>query len=136
MPPKRKPRNRFERCGPVLAWLIHEYPCGRPVRLAWKKEILHTDEETGKVIHCWGVADRVGKSMVIQMSKRKCRTWTETIEILIHEYVHCMQWGLASVERHPKIEEHPDAFGAQYMSITRRYQSGGGAEESSGYEFE
>lgn len=130
-----KPRNRFERCDQVLAWLVHEYPCGRPVKLVWKKEILHKDEETGEIVHCWGTADRVGRHMVIEMSKRKCRTWTDTIDILIHEYVHCILWGLASIERHEKTAEHPIAFDAQLMSITRRFHSDGGAEESAGFRF-
>lgn len=130
-----KPRNRFERCEQVLAWLVHEYPCGRPVKLVWKKEIIHVDEETGERRQCWGAADRVGRSMMIEMSLRKCRTWTESVEILIHEYVHCMLWGLAKVEAHPKVQEHPPAFDAQYMAITRRYQTDGGAEESAKFAF-
>lgn len=130
MPKPRKPRNRFERCEQVLAWLVHEYPCGRPVKIVWKKSIVHIDEDTGKAIQCWGTADRVGRTMVIQMSLRKCRTWTETIEILIHEYVHCMLWGLAKLEAHPKIAEHTPAFDAQFSAINRRYQTDGGAEES------
>lgn len=130
-----KPSNRYERCDQILAWLTHEYPCGRKVKIVWRDEILIRDEETGELREHWGTADRVGRSMVIEMSKKKCRTWTESVDILIHEYVHCMLWGLASVEAHPKLEEHPPAFDAQCSAITGRFHRNGGSEESYGFPF-
>lgn len=135
MPRKTKPTNRFERCRQVLNWLKSEYPCGRDVQVKWLKEVRWKDPDTGKMVQCHGQTDRAGGSLIISLSLRKNIRWEESIETLIHEYTHCLLWGMAKVELHPKTEEHPPAFDAQDRAIYRRFNSGGGAEESNAYGF-
>lgn len=98
-------------------------------------ELPWTDPETGTKHQLYGKVDRDGKTLTIHLSRRRCRTWDIANETLIHEYTHCILWGMASVELHPKNAEHDLAFDAKDREIYRRFQSGGGAEESYGYPY-
>jgi len=120
----RKARNVEGRCAQVLSWLCSEYPCGREVRISWRKEL-----GRGKVK--WdGETIREGAIMRITLSRTQNRQYKIALDTLIHEYTHCIQWGMASVENHEKLKHHPAAFWAQYGEISDRFNHDHGAEES------
>ena len=119
-----KARNVEERCAQILRWLESEYPCGRTVVLSWRKEL-----GKGK-IHWDGETTREGSVLRIILSRKSCRQWRYAIDTLIHEYAHCIQWGMAKTETHEKLKHHPAAFWAQYGEISDRFNHDHGAEES------
>lgn len=122
-------RNVKERCNQVLNWLEEEWPCGRDVRLRWVKEIVEKDT-TGKAFQCYGETWRDGSRMVIDLSKRKCRRYTDATTTLIHEYVHCMFWGPARLEHDERVNHHPMAFYVQEGEILDRWNHDHGAEHA------
>ena len=104
-----------------------EWPCGRPVELVWADSIEYDGE-----VYC-GETWREGRTIVISLSKRKCRTWDAMIETLIHEYTHAIQWGPASVESHRNCKHHPAAFYAQQGEILDEWNHKGGHIEANRY---
>lgn len=124
-----KARNRFERARQALAWLLHEYPCGRPVRIRWRKEI---KDKKGQY---FGETRREGSEIVVYLSKRLCRTWFLTVDTLIHEYVHGRQWPLARIEEHPRCGHHPPAFWAEEGEIKDRWYHDHGNEQANDFTF-
>ena len=60
---------------------------------------------------------------------RKCRTWEQMNSTLIHEYVHAVQWGLASIEHH--TEHHPPTFYTLMGEIQNRWDHDHGYEQAS-----
>jgi len=129
----RKARNRYERSRQVLAWLEAEWPAGRKVELIWVDEIKDQDERTGKPYHCHGQTYREGRHLVIELSRKKCRTWEGTTETLIHEWCHAVQWGPAALEE--KTEHHPAWFYTLYGEIMNRWDHDHGWEQANEYPF-
>ena len=128
-----KARNVAERCRQVLAWVESEWPSGRIVTLHWRREIVDKDTKTGKRHQCHGETWRDGRVMHIALSRKKCRRYTDAVETLIHEYVHVLQWGPASLEHCETLDHHPSVFWVQQGEILDRYHHHGGAEEASEY---
>ena len=122
-------RNRFQRCEQVLAWLVAEYPCGRPVSIEWKPQL---KDKTGE----WMAHTvRRGRALEIHMSRRMLRTWMESVDTLLHEYAHAVLWGVAGQETDDTGRHHPPAFWAQYGEISDRWNHEGGHEEANEYGF-
>jgi|TARA_R110000824_G_scaffold87037_8_gene214875 hypothetical protein len=121
----RKARNRFERSKQVLGWLQSEWPAGRRIEMIWVHEIIDEDASC----HCHGQTYREDRHIVIELSMRKCRTWEQMNSTLIHEYVHAVQWGLASIEHH--TEHHPPTFYTLMGEIQNRWDHDHGYEQAS-----
>lgn len=115
-----------EECQLVLRWLEQEFPCGRPVKLRWRKELI----DGGHPL--FGVTYRIGRGFEIYLSKKKCRRRRDAVETLLHEWAHCILWGPASIEYNKVAlrRDHKGAFGAQYWEIYDRYFHEGGREEA------
>ena len=123
-----KARNRFQRADQLLAWMQGEWPCGRSVRLRWRNELRHKKQTY------YGETWRETRGLVIDLSKRKCRTWDSMIDTLIHEYVHCIQWGPASIEHDTRCDHHAEAFYAQQGAILNRWHHDHGHEQANEYD--
>ena len=131
-----KARNRFERSEQVLAWLKGEWPPGRPVQIRWRAEIKYKDKLTGKFDQCCGETWRItgSRTLTIDLSKRKLRAWDEMADTLIHEYAHVRTWGPASLENHPKCDDHPPGFWATYGEMIDRWNHQNGHLEATDIE--
>lgn len=70
--------------------------------------------------------------MFISMSEKRNRTWRETADTVIHEYVHVMQWPVAGPAE-VTIDDHPAAFGAQYWEIKDTFEHRGGYADACEY---
>jgi hypothetical protein len=105
------------------------WPCGRPVRLRWRKEL--RDKKATYYGETWREHARPG--LVIDLSERKCRTWDQMIDTLIHEYTHCLLWGPSSLEHDPRCDHHSEAFYAQQGVILNRWHHDHGADQASEY---
>lgn len=127
----RKARNRFERSKQVLAWLKAGWPPGRKVELIWVKEIVYDDED-GASHQCHGQTYREGRNLVIELSMRKNRNWEGSTDTLIHEFVHCVLWGPASIEE--TCEHHPVTFYALQGEINNRWNHDCGWEQANEFE--
>lgn len=115
-----------QRCKQALRWMQHEWPCGRPIRIRWVKELIDPDD--GEAFDADTL--RHGNELVIRMSRRRNRTYYSAIDTLIHEYAHCLLWGMASVEEHPRLRHHPAALWAQYGEIRDHWDHDYGWEQS------
>lgn len=128
----RKLKNRFERSRQILAWLKHEWPCGRPVELRWVKEIAEDGEQ-----YCAETTRTTGsRVLLITLSKRKCRAWDATAETLIHEYAHILTWGPASLEHHTRCDDHPVWFYACEGELLNVWNHHHGWEHSKEFPFQ
>lgn len=126
-------RNRFERANQALQWMRDSWPAGRPVRLVWRKEIVEKGSD-GEPIPCHGRAHRDGRSIVLELSLRLCRTWETTTRTLMHEYAHAVLWGPASIEFDERVDDHGAAFRALESEINHTWDYDGGSELASEYE--
>ena len=129
----RKAKNRYERSRQVLGWLSSGWPVGRPVELIWVDEIAELDEDSGKSYQCHGQTYREDRHIVIELSMKKCRSWESATKTLMHEYVHAVQWGPASIEM--KTEHHPITFYAQLGEIENRWDQDHGHEQANEFPF-
>jgi len=129
-----KAKNRFERSEQVFAWLKDRWPCGRPVKMIWLDEVAELDPETGKLQQYYGETWRDKRTLIISLSTRKNRQWATMIDTLVHEYVHVLQWGPASLEHNPKCNDHPVAFFAMEGEIKAVWNYDHGSEEANEYE--
>lgn len=120
-----KALNRSQRVQQVLNWIDYEWPIGRPVVIRWRAK-LEGD--------CAGMTCRDGKSLVIYLSKKRNRTWHDSVDTLIHEAAHCILWGMASVE--DRTAHHPPSFWSLYGEIRDRFDHDHGAEESEDFSTE
>lgn len=130
----RKARNRIERSRQVLNWLISEWPPGRRVDLEWVGEIVDVEEPSGKHSQCYGQTYRDGRGIIIQLSLKKCHSWEGAADTLIHEYVHAVQWGPASLEG--SGDDHPVSFYALKGEIENRWFHDHGWEQANEYPFD
>lgn len=128
----RKAKNRFERSRQVFGWLQSIWPAGRPVELIWVNEIFDEDRD-GARYQCRGQTYREGRHLVIELSSRKCRSWDIVNGTLIHEYVHAVQWGPASLEH--RTEHHPVAFYALLGEIENCWEHDHGDEQANDFPF-
>ena len=113
-----------KRCQQALRWLIHEYPCGRNVKLGWRSQLgAHKKRYDGETV-------RRGKTLWIILSRRECYTYKFAIDTVIHEFCHCIQWGMAAIEANDRVPHHPPSFWAQYGEIRDRFDHDNGSEES------
>jgi len=101
------------------------WPCGRPVRIRWTPTLGPKGKYSAQT-------QRSGTGMLITMSRRRNRLYEIAIDTIIHEYVHCHQWGPARAEL-LQPDDHPPAFGALYWEILDRFHHQGGDEEASEY---
>ena len=129
----RKAKNRFERSKQVSGWLQANWPAGRKVELIWVKEVVDIDPDTGKPHQCHGQTYREGRHLVIELSLRKCRSWEDSTKTLIHEHVHAVLWGPASLEA--ISEHHPVTFYALLGEIENRWDHDHGWEEAFAFPF-
>lgn len=116
----------------MLRWLEQEFPCGRPVKLRWRKELTWFDRDAQKHKQYFGHTAREGARLEIVLSRRMCRRRRDALETLLHEWAHCMLWGPATLDTNPRHNDrqHKGAFGAQYWEIYDRYFHEGGREEA------
>jgi len=120
-------RNRWERAVQVLRWCQANWPTNRPVDLRWEPSILNDDKT-----ECDAETGREGRRMFIALSEKRNRTWRETVDTVIHEYVHVMQWPVAGPAEEA-LDDHPAAFGAQYWEIKDAFDHRGGHEDACEY---
>lgn len=120
-------RNRWQRATQVLRWIEANWPIGRPVRIEWVDLIIDEAAED----ECYGQCYREGRSIVIEIARRRNPTAKDTIDTLIHECVHAILWPTASAEE--RQAHHPPAFWAQYGEIRDRFDHDHGWEESKEY---
>jgi len=123
-----KARNRKERCAQILNWLKEERPCGRPVALKWVK---WTGKEMSKT---YAQVTRNGNSLTVSMNARRCNTWFNSIDTLIHEYAHCRLWGMAHTETSDKIDFHGPDFWAEFGIIYNMFYYSDGWDTSKRYD--
>ena len=111
--------NRFDRIKQAVGWMSHNYPCGRPVEVRWVNSFKNEPD-------CVGETYRDGNKIIIRLKRTGCRRCL--LETAVHEYVHAMQWGMASSEH--KTAHHPPSFWAQYGEIIDRWDHDHGSEEA------
>lgn len=124
-----KGRTRQQRAAQVLKWIDANWIVGRKISVRWVAELLDDDGEE----YC-GYTDRVGKDLVIVLSKKRLTTIQETTDIVIHEACHAIQWppsGKAERRRH----HHPPSFWALYGEIRDRFDHDHGHEEADAFEW-
>lgn len=117
-------RTRKGRALQVLRWIDANWTIGRPVRIVWKPRVFDDD---GYECDAW--TDRVGRGLLIAMSERRNRTIEKTVDTVIHEAAHGIQWpvaGRAETDRH----HHPPSFWAQYGEIRDVYDHDGGHDDA------
>lgn len=125
----RKARNRKERCGQVLNWLLDEHKCGRPVRVRWTKW-------TGKLSkELYGSTVRNGHELVITLNSGMCRDRFISVDTLLHEYAHCLDWNLSAVEDRSDIDNHNSAYWCCYGVLYSSFHLEGGATSAEEYDF-
>jgi hypothetical protein len=77
------------------------------------------------------------------MNKRKCRTYQDAIDTLLHEYAHCTTWGMASLEStlfkksesQAELDVHNSTYWAEYGSVYNMFHYLDGWLESRYYHF-
>lgn len=124
-----KARTVKQRSKQVLAWCKDIRPCGRPVEIKW---VRWTGKETK---NDFALVCRVGNKLVIKMNTPKCRTYSTAIDTVIHEYVHCLTWGMAKVEENDKVPEHGPGFWAEFGVLDELWSVHGGQVDSKEYDF-
>ena len=113
-------KNRWERATQVLRWCEANWPIGRSVLIQWVPTIIdeegkESDAETG----------RDGRRIIITLSERMNRSWRETCDSVIHEYVHGLQWPVAGPTE-DALDDHPVEFWAKYGEIKNQFMYHGG----------
>ena len=132
-----KARNREQRSIQVLRWCEANWPNGRKARIQWVDELVQDPEEVeeGDEPEEWaGETSREGRGMLITLSRKANRTWRETIDTVIHEYTHLIQWPIAGKAEDP-LDHHPASFGAQYWEIKDRWEHHGGHADASEFDW-
>lgn len=117
-------RNRWERAAQVLRWCQSNWPTNRPIDLRWAPEVLNDDGS-----QCFAETGREGRRMSVTLSERMNRTWRDTVDTVIHEYTHVMQWPVAGPAEET-LDDHPAAFGAQYWEIKDSFDHRGGHDDA------
>ena len=115
-----------------MGWLNESWPAGRKVELIWVKEVTYEDEDS-KHHQCHGQTYREGRNLVIELSLKKCRSWEVSTETLMHEWVHAVLWGPASLEE--SCEHHPVTFYALMGEIQNRWDHDHGWEQANEFDF-
>lgn len=88
-----------------------------------------------KTKKCFGETVRDGDTLIIKLNKRKNRAYSDAIDTVIHEYAHCLQWGMAQVEAGSDLEYHDHPFWCQYGTLHNNFHILDGAEDSKRYDY-
>lgn len=115
-------RNRWGHCHQVLAWIDHVWHIGRPVHLTFPELIEPDDGVSDDPMY--GETWREGRTLIIAISTRNNITWRETVQTLIHEATHALQYPPAKAEltrRH-----HGGEFWVKFGEIWERYDTRAG----------
>jgi hypothetical protein len=100
-------RRRLKR---LIEWLRSEYPTPFPVRVSLTRIPGHRIHRTD------GVATRKGNALYILVDNRL--TWAEMVEVVSHEWAHCVTWRHESLER-LRDADHDDEWALAYGRIYR-----------------
>jgi hypothetical protein len=84
---------------------------------------------------CDAETGREGRRIVITLSQRRNRTWRETVDTVIHEYTHALQWPVAGPAE-DAIDDHPTAFWAQKGEIDDHWMHRGGHADADEFGWE
>ncbi len=127
-------QTRMQRVGAVTAWLRTHYPTAYPVEVRWIAKLAHDPSDKHqlsaheKAMGIYGYCDRIGKMFRILLSKRRCRTLSETTDTLIHEWAHAVSWGLEGQNNH-RESCHDDEYWLVFGRMYRHYYEGKGWSE-------
>lgn len=95
----------------LVEWLRKQFPTPYPVELRWRKRI--ADDP-------YGVSYRVGRRLYVVLSDSACRHKRDVVNVLLHEWAHCMEWRHETMERR-RHHDHDDAWGLAYARIYRAW---------------
>jgi hypothetical protein len=124
-------QTRSVRVRAVAMWLEEHYPTAYAVDVVWKPKLAHDrcdlkDCSQSEIeMGIYGYCVRNGKRFKILLSKRRCRTLSETTETLIHEWAHARTWGLEAQNAH-RASCHDDSYWIEYGKMYRHYYEGTG----------
>jgi len=121
--------NRIERAHQILRWLQAKYTTPYPTALRWHPRLIDPDAESAAQRDYFGDTQVIDRRLVIRMSKRTCATWSTTIDTLLHEYAHCLDWRHARIEAKGRRPHGPE-WGMYYAALYEAYHDLGGALES------
>jgi hypothetical protein len=122
------------RCRQVLRWLAHEWPTPYPVVIRWVDEIKEKDETMpGGYSWSYGDTERVGKKLVIRMSRKHLRDYSLAIDILIHEYAHARDTKHVRLENQLDRPHHGPEWGLYFAEMYSSFRDGSGWEDSTVY---
>jgi uncharacterized protein YjaZ len=112
VPRARKKKDRLRQ---IYNWLVHTYPTPFPTELRYAK----IDGDNGE-------SCKVGNK--IRITLHSSLPLHHAIEILIHEYCHCVSWSYPTMEKHTPT--HSDEWGLWVARIYRAFYDEDGDEES------
>lgn len=116
MPRARTTRGRLRQ---VERWLVANHPTLLPVRVT----VTRVREGSGET-------NRVGSRFMIRIGRLALRAHeTFAIEVLLHEWAHCLAWQVA-LEGQPQDRDHCEAWGVWYARLYESYFDLGGVEDS------
>lgn len=116
-----------ERAAQVERWLREHFPTPYPVVVRWAARI--ADDAYGE---CYW--DSSISSIVIRLSRRRCRDRDLANSTLMHEWAHAVVMPndrlYRSLDRRGAVQEHPDEFWLARGRIYRLFHDLDGHEES------
>lgn len=101
--------------------LVATYPTPYPVTLRWQGRISY-GRGASRLIRergIYGDCYRIGRRIVIRLSRRRCRSYGMAVNTLLHEYAHAMTTRHDRVERHRETDHDDEwalAFGRVYRT--------------------
>jgi hypothetical protein len=95
---ERLPRRQL--ADALVVWLSASFATPYPVTLRWVRAL--GNERMGET-------ERKGRRFIIRLSERACSRRTDVLDIVLHEFAHCIAW------RHDRVEarehrDHPDEY--------------------------
>jgi len=117
----------------ILRWCEASWPTPYPVKLTWKDELLDKDEKFKKDQPYHGETYLHNGVLRIDLSRKKCSTYSNMIDTMLHEYGHCRDWRHARLERDGKRKIHGPEWGLFYAEIYDLWHDEGGWHESKDY---
>jgi hypothetical protein len=117
MPRARKKKDRIRQ---IYNWLVDKYPTPFPTEL-----------RQAKLVGENGEACKVGGRLRITIHSQI--PLHHAIEILLHEYAHCVSWTYSTMEKH--TFPHSDEWGLWLAKLTRDFIDMDGDTESKEYDW-
>lgn len=124
---RKSEHTKASRVRQVTRWLRVVAPPPLPVQVKWVDTIPWSKyDDTDYMLpreKKRGIAAQTsrGKRFTIALSKKRLRSQSDTIETLLHEWAHCVAWGLDEPD-----EDHGAEWGRVFAQLYTLYYDKGG----------